>query len=435
MLRYIKNLDLAGKLTLLVLLAMAARALVVVLKAPAFSYALPEFWGAEMASIAASVVLDEGFSSQYRPVETGPTAFLPPLFPYLVSVLFDLFGVYEMSAALAWIVLNILFSSLATIPIYFLGKRFGGEAVGFLSAALWVAYPLSGHSDVLLLWNTSLNLLSLSTIVCLLVHADRSWPVAAFLALGALIGLQTLLEPVVLSVIAVTLVWTVWVRTIAWKHLALVVVAAGVLVAPWLLRNYQTFDQFVFVRSGLNFQLVVGINEKHGIHPNRNIEQARLFAQLGEVEFMALQGEIFQRYIAAEPRQFVLKCAERVGEFWVGAWSDYHNIANYYWINQKLPALKHLLHGLIPLFACAGLTVLWRRDKQLFVLVAAIFVCYPVVFYLTTVQPRHRFAIEPMALVVAACFLHHFLLARLRGERPRKPLDSTWHELGIAHRH
>src|SRR5215475_3055176 len=74
-------------------------------------------FGWEMGRIAASLAAGHGFSSPFGP-STGPTAWEPPLYPYLTAGVFRLFGVYSRSSAFVLLTLNSLFSALTCLPIF-----------------------------------------------------------------------------------------------------------------------------------------------------------------------------------------------------------------------------------------------------------------------------------------------------------------------------
>src|ERR1035438_4468361 len=52
-----------------------------------------EKFGNEVGWIARSLTLHRGFSSPFYPI-TGPTALLPPLYPFLLAAIFKIFGLY-----------------------------------------------------------------------------------------------------------------------------------------------------------------------------------------------------------------------------------------------------------------------------------------------------------------------------------------------------
>src|SRR5580658_2081539 len=68
-------------------------------------------YGWEMGRLARSIATGQGFSSA-TDLPTGPRAWAPPLYPYVLAGVFKLFGVY--SALSAWVILafNSVFGAL-----------------------------------------------------------------------------------------------------------------------------------------------------------------------------------------------------------------------------------------------------------------------------------------------------------------------------------
>src|SRR5208282_6587259 len=66
----------------------------------------------ETGNIAFALAEGKGFSNVFR-TETGPTAWLAPVYPLLVAAIFKLFGVFTGRAFFACVALNILFSAAA----------------------------------------------------------------------------------------------------------------------------------------------------------------------------------------------------------------------------------------------------------------------------------------------------------------------------------
>src|SRR6266849_5774900 len=92
-------------------------------------------YGWEMGRLARSIATGQGFSSP-TDVPSGPSAWAPPLYPYLLAGVFKLFGVY--SALSAWVILtfNSVFSVLTCLTLYRIGERVYGAAMCVLAAFL-----------------------------------------------------------------------------------------------------------------------------------------------------------------------------------------------------------------------------------------------------------------------------------------------------------
>src|SRR6266851_6382215 len=73
-------------------------------------------FGFEMGRVARSIALGQGFSNPYGG-NTGPSAWEPPLYPYLLAGVFKVFGIYTYASAWVLLSINSLFASLTTIPV------------------------------------------------------------------------------------------------------------------------------------------------------------------------------------------------------------------------------------------------------------------------------------------------------------------------------
>ena len=97
-----------------------------------------------------------GFSSPFFPL-TGSTAMVPPLFPYLVAAMFQLFGLYTAKAAFAVLSINSLFSALTCIPLYFSARYALGEKAAAMAGWGWVIYPYAIYFSGARVWDYALT--------------------------------------------------------------------------------------------------------------------------------------------------------------------------------------------------------------------------------------------------------------------------------------
>jgi hypothetical protein len=85
-------------------------------------------FGWEMGRIGRSIAQGQGFSSPYNG-NTGPTAWEPPLYPFLIGGVFKLFGIYSQASAWVLLSVNSLFATLTCIPIFLIARKIFGENV------------------------------------------------------------------------------------------------------------------------------------------------------------------------------------------------------------------------------------------------------------------------------------------------------------------
>jgi hypothetical protein len=153
---------------------------------------------------------------------------------------------------------------------------------------------------------------------------------AALLAL--LLGLTSLFEPTVLVLLPAGFVW-LGARIGSVRHAArlaaLSSLVVALLIAPWLVRNAVTFDRFVFVKSNVGHELLIG--NLPIIRPGTHVEDLRVkgvpdeHLTADEVAFVERVDEGTRtRYylgkslawIRAHPGEFVAKTVRRVVGMW-----------------------------------------------------------------------------------------------------------------------
>lgn len=87
-------------------------------------------FGGEAGRIARSIALGEGFSNPLFG-QTGPTAWLSPIFPYLLAGIFKIFGIYSKTSALVALSFDSLFSALTCIPVFLIARMHFGKKLRF----------------------------------------------------------------------------------------------------------------------------------------------------------------------------------------------------------------------------------------------------------------------------------------------------------------
>src|SRR5712664_1725989 len=123
----------------LFLLAVVVRAILIA----SFLSRFPDLyqWGTnEQGVVGRSLLLTHSFSSPYHDV-SGPTAWIAPIYPAVVSAVFAVFGIQSSVSAIAVIVLNELCSALVSVVLYKMGSEFLSERAGLTAGLLWAVSP------------------------------------------------------------------------------------------------------------------------------------------------------------------------------------------------------------------------------------------------------------------------------------------------------
>ncbi len=361
----------------------------------------------ETGRIARSLAEGEGFSNPLFG-QTGPTAMIPPVYPYILAAVFDIFGVYTKSSAIGMLSLNSLFSALTCLPVFFLARISLGDGPAAWAGWTWVFFPYAVYFSADLIWPTILACLLLSVLLlCVLLLEASSQPWYDFW-FGILSGVAALTEPVVLSVLPPLTAWMYYRRQrrgLQWRAPASAMALGFVLVvAPWFIRNYQTFHTFIPFRDGFGLQLHIGNNgdSSHfippGYQPSLNEGEMREFRRLGELAYMTRKQEQAVGFIASHPAWFLGVTLRRILYMWTSYWSfDPHFLAQEPF---NLPDI--FLSTVMDLLALAGLYRAFRMGSRAAIPFALVLLFFPMVYYVTVWQDYYRRPIDPVFVVLAS---------------------------------
>lgn len=357
----------------------------------------------EPGNIAYSLSAGKGFSSPFR-ADTGPTAWTTPVYPLLVAGIFRWFGVYTFPSYVAAVLLNTFFSTLASVPLFFSGRRIGGAGVAAVAAWLWAVFP-NAILFTVSIWDVSLSALLVATILwaTLALPTSRGW--RPWLAYGLLWGLASMTNATLLLLLPCLLGWLVY----STRRLAPAALALGIAIlccVPWTIRNYAVFHAFIPLRSVMGLQLWMGNNEQTqgrwagALHPIDNSADRERYVQLGEVEYMEEKKREALRFMLADPRREAGLIANRFVVFWSGG--SQHPLGDFL-KSYSLQFRGLLLFNVLgAIGALAGIVALMRERSQ-FTFPAMIFpIVYPLAAYLTLASARYRLPIDPSVFALTA---------------------------------
>src|SRR6266571_2488194 len=128
-------------------------------------------FGYEMGRIGRAIAIGRGFADPFDS-PTGPTAWEPPLYPYLIAGVFKLTGIYTSASALILLSLNSIFSALTCIPIFLIARRCFSEKVAVWTAWMWALLPSVMFWCTRWVWETSLAALLLALIFWLTLEME-----------------------------------------------------------------------------------------------------------------------------------------------------------------------------------------------------------------------------------------------------------------------
>jgi 4-amino-4-deoxy-L-arabinose transferase-like glycosyltransferase len=360
-------------------------------------------FGWEMGRLARSIATGQGFSSP-TDLPTGPSAWAPPLYPYILAQIFKLFGVY--SALSAWMILafNSIFGALTCLTLYRVAERMYGIGVARATAWTWAVFPYAIYWPVRVVWETSFTtfLLSLALLLTLRMADEPPRP-RTWILFGLLWGVIVLTNTAVVSMLPFCLLWLLYRlprRPRQFVGAGLCLLTAALVVSPWLVRNYEVFGRFIFVRDNLPLEMYEANNDQsaglwtRNEHPGNNPEAMRRFQELGELNFMTEKRQEVRRFVRQHPGSFLEFTVERAAYFWIAP-PQATIVAGY-----DLMISRHTNFLLAALFAFAGLWLTIRNRKCGSFLLACFLLIYPLPYYLVNPFPRYKHPIEPEMIML-----------------------------------
>lgn len=356
----------------------------------------------ELVHIAFSLATGKGFASPFI-TATGPTAWTPPIYPFLVSLVLRGFHGYTLGAAAAVLGMSCILSALVCVPLFALGREIGGEELGRAAAIGWAIFPYAIHLSTSSYWDFSLSALLMTLIVLIAYRIRRSPSMWLWLLWGATIGCAGLTNPVVVTVVPFVAVWLAWELTRAklrWMaQLSLAAFVAAVLVTPWLVRDYKVFGEFIPIRSNFWLELRVGnqsdpnVDWAGWLHPIINSEQFHLYEQLGEKNYMNLKRSEALAWIQENPGTYLMRIFKRFAVTWTGIFD----------LRPRGEELANIpFCTILTLVSFGGLWIALRKDIRAAVPLAIVLAVFPVLYYFTNSNERYRHPIDPLMVLLAA---------------------------------
>jgi 4-amino-4-deoxy-L-arabinose transferase-like glycosyltransferase len=376
----------------------------------------------ESGNIAASLASGHGFSSPFR-IDTGPTAWMPPVYPWLLAGIFRVSGVRTYDSFLAAVALNILCSAFSCVPIFFVGKRVGGLTVAASAAWLWAVFPNTILNAFESMWDASVAALLAAIILWATLAIEKSERWRDWLGYGLLWGVALLTNVTLIALLPLLLGWLAYRRRkppsgfgdpagLVKAIFAKPIFAFGIAVlccVPWTIRNYLVFNRFVPMRSTLGLQMWIGNNEnpqeawKEELHPIFNSAERARYIRMGEIEYMREKQREAIEFMLTHPKRDVTQFASR----FIGTWSggtptplqDFVRTPGL-WFRGVL-----LFNFFVTIGTAAGIAVLWKQRSAYLFPIVVFPVIFPWAYYLALVVPRYRLPVDPAVMLLTAVAL------------------------------
>lgn len=370
-------------------------------------------FGWEMGRVARALATGRGFADPFVG-HTGPTAWIPPLYPLLLAGVFKLFGIY--TALSAWVILTInsVFSAATAPLIYKLAQRCYNRKVAVWSAWIWALYPAFMQYAVRWVWDMALTGFLFTAVLVLALKmrgvgktdpAQTRQTTTQWLLFAVLWGLIALANPTLLLFLPVCGIWILLgARPLrfGFANATLAGLLFLAILAPWTVRNWRVFHAFVPMRTNLGVELWAwnnsganGIALGAPIQPSLHDPSFVPYARMGELAYSKYRGAQAKRWIAAHPGRFFELSLKRFYFYWVSVPHpvDRHPLNEY---GRELNYCFWSITGIL------GLLLSLKKRVPAAGLFAWSFLLLPLTYYFVSVAARFRHPLEPLLAIFTA---------------------------------
>jgi 4-amino-4-deoxy-L-arabinose transferase-like glycosyltransferase len=304
------------------------------------------YW--EDVTIAINLLEGKGYVLNFTmmplAVPLRPTAAKPPVYPFLVFLVFSAFGMqnffalFMIHALLAAFTCVLLYLSIAKFSYY--------KAV--VASAVFAVYPPFIYHSVAVPESTTLTLFLISFFCYGLVNLYRSFVQNRCILVSIVSGLLAMTEPVTVPFIFLAFFYIIYLTQPSLKKIFLemfiVVFVFAVTIGPWSLRNYLVFKEFVFIKSNFGSFLKDSIYKSGMELPDETyLSLVKEVQGMDEVnEDKAVKKAVFSWFLA-NPGIYLQLLPKNLMNFWWEIDRYKHNRSTSYVFGRKVPYILLLI--------------------------------------------------------------------------------------------
>jgi hypothetical protein len=381
-------------------------------------------------NLALRVLGGHGFSFgvNWWPVTRAnePTAHWSFLYTLYLAAVYALFGNAPLVARLIQATAVGVLMPLLTYRIgvkLFSRQSVPGGAYSELEKGVWIGLLAAGITAVYIyfiyyaaaLMTESFYIVAILWVFDLAIGMARleavSWK--RWLLLGVALGVVVLLRQLFLLVVPFILLWLWWAIRPKWYKVALPLGVLFLMMAPWMVRNYLAFDQFVLLNTNSGYAFYWGNHPSYGTHfipilpaemgtyldllPKDLLRQNLSEAALDSALLKLALADIF-----ADPGRYLLLSLSRIPpyfQFWPTA--DAGLVSNVSRLGSFTLFLPFMLFGLVRTFLYKFPD--WRRWlASPFALIYLYLLVYTGIHVLTWTLIRYRLPLDALLVQFAA---------------------------------
>lgn len=368
----------------------------------------------------------------------GPTAFRPPAYPFFLAGMMHVFGHFALFATR----LVQFAAGLATVWVCArTASRVFGDRAGRTALVIALFLPTLAVFPTELMTECFATLLAALFFDFVLLNPALSKR-SSSIFLGVIVGLATLLRfnmallgLAALAALALTLEWR-----LAWRRMCLLTAVAGLLVAPWVVRNLIVFHGRVLLSTQSGMNAVQGVLTPQGRVQGRDLQLLHRVVgwQAGDLESdrpsryqLAPEPDLNRRawdqtfrLWRQENWRLIPLSLKKLGYFWLST-------DQAFWTGSFSPRQRMArLGGALAQWILLGLAIAgWLRVRRAHARIAAFMLGYAVLVSLAhlpfIMTSRYRVPfLEPVLVLLAAGAISAWRQAAAARPKPAEAVPS-----------
>lgn len=344
-------------------------------------------------TIAQNIVNGNGYSLV---PQIGPTAIKTPVYPLILSLFILLFGTF---AKIAIVIFQYFLASFIPLLLFKLSESLKLEKAGYIAAWLFMLHPsYFYYPNVIEVTNLFIPLILIFFIFSIKTYySDNKNLIIIF---GLISGIIILTQPIVSPIVLAVLIFLIIKKQ--WKKAILSFLLIGVVLAPWTVRNYNTFHKIIPTKSPFWMNFYVGFlpynlaSQKYSIinKNDRNFIDSLNQSGINDVDIEPYYKQVASKLITSNPAIYLEKTAYQMLSYWWVPPRYFNNNTLKFLIVRKIPVI------IINILFIIGIITLFSRNKKLSITILAILLYFTLIYGLTQVSNiRFKLDIEWLELI------------------------------------
>ena len=388
--------------------------------------------GAEYFNIARALLDGRGFADPFGEA-TGPTAWMPPLYPALLAAIMAVVRERPL-AAVAVLTLTHLSLVSAGVTVYSIARKYARGVQPWLVAVILIAWLAAFNVWFFLITQDTWLFVLVVNVILVLIYRRIEFGETKTWAWTLVGGVLFLLSPTLIVPWLALIVYFA-IEDRQWRKWCAIVGIAAAFGVPWAVRNAVVFHKFIPMKSNFGYDLyLANVLDDDGVYDNRVLLQHPFanpltrfeYARLGEAAFNQHYQQLAIEQIRNQRPRVVRKVLNRA----VSAVLYYRPIA----VDERCGMLlfSRVVYCL-PALGFLALALLSHRNRKLVDLCCLVTASYLASYVLIAFYVRYWLALTPIFLLIVFlgidavfCRIRETVTAtRARSRRLSRPSDAV----------